>query len=187
MSSASSDYAEPTRGRCECLSHKERQNSREGGEGGSPAYTVLITMRIYTLGFTKKSAQEFFDTLKRNNIKQIADVRLNNISQLAGFTKKDNLRYFLRELCGIDYYHFEFLAPTKEIRDKYAETRDWDIYAREYTELLASRGILDKLEKSFFDRKTCFLCSEASPDHCHRRLLAQYLEEHWGDIDVLHL
>lgn len=187
MSSASSDYAELTRGRCECLSHKGRQNSREGREGGSPAYTVLITMRIYTLGFTKKRAQEFFDTLKRNDIKQIVDVRLNNISQLAGFTKKNNLQYFLRELCSIDYYHFEFLAPTKEIRDKYAKTRDWDIYAREYIELLESRSILDKLEKSFFDRKTCFLCSEASPDHCHRRLLAQYLEEHWGDIDVLHL
>lgn len=147
----------------------------------------MITMRVYTLGFTKKSAQEFFDTLKRNNIKQIVDVRLNNISQLAGFTKRDNLQYFLRELCGIDYYHFEFLAPTKEIRDKYAKSKDWDIYASEYIELLESRSILDKLDKSFFDRKTCFLCSEASPDHCHRRLLTQYLEEHWGDIEVLHL
>lgn len=187
MSSASSDYAEFTGGGCECLSRKERQNSREGREGDGPAYTVLITMRIYTLGFTKKSAQEFFGTLKRNNIEQIVDVRLNNISQLAGFTKKDNLQYFLRELCGVHYYHFEFLAPTKEIRHNYAKTRDWDSYAREYIGLLESRSVLDKLDKSFFDRKTCFLCSEASPDHCHRRLLTQYLEEHWGNIEVLHL
>jgi uncharacterized protein (DUF488 family) len=187
MSSASSHYTESTGAKCDCLSHKGRQDSGEGRERGSSAYTVLITMRIYTLGFTRKSAQEFFDTLKRNNIKQIVDIRLNNISQLAGFTKRDNLKYFLRELCGVDYYHFDFLAPTKEIRDKYAKSRDWDIYAREYIELLESRSILDILDKSFFDRKTCFLCSEASPDHCHRRLLTQYLEEHWGDIEVLHL
>lgn len=144
-------------------------------------------MRIYTLGFTKKSAQQFFRTLKRNRIKQIVDVRLNNVSQLAGFTKKDDLRYFLKELCGIDYYHFEFLAPTKEIRDRYVKTRDWDTYAKEYAELLESRSVLDKLDRSFFDRTTCFLCSEASPDHCHRRLLAQYLQEHWRKVEVIHL
>jgi len=147
----------------------------------------LITMKIYTLGFTKKSAREFFDALKRNNIKQIVDVRLNNISQLAGFTKKHDLQYLLRELCGVDYYHFEFLAPTKEMRDKYVKSKNWDIYAREYIELIESRNVLDRLDKSFFDRETCFLCSEASPDHCHRMLLTQYLEEHWGDIEVSHL
>lgn len=144
-------------------------------------------MKIYTIGFTQKSAQEFFNTLKRNNIEQIVDIRLNNTSQLAGFTKKDNLEYFLRELCGIDYYHLEFLAPTKETRDKYAKSKNWDIYTREYIELLESRNALDKLEKSFFERRTCFLCSEASPEHCHRRLLAEYLKEHWGDIEVVHL
>jgi uncharacterized protein (DUF488 family) len=144
-------------------------------------------MKIYTLGFTKKSAQEFFDTLRRNNIKQMVDVRLNNISQLAGFTKKNSLQYFLRELCSIDYYHFEFLAPTKEIRDRYAKNKNWNAYAREYIELLDRRCVLDKLDEAFFDRETCFLCSESSPDHCHRKLLTQYLEEHWGDIEVFHL
>jgi uncharacterized protein (DUF488 family) len=144
-------------------------------------------MEVYTIGFTQKSAQEFFDTLKRNNIGQIVDIRLNNTSQLAGYTKKSDLRYFLRELCGIDYYHFEFLAPTKEIRDQYARSKDWDIYSREYIELLESRDVLNKLEKSFFERRTCFLCSEALPEHCHRRLLTEYLQEHWGDIEVVHL
>jgi len=147
----------------------------------------LIIMRIYTVGFTRKSAQEFFDTLKRNNIKQIVDIRLNNTSQLAGFTKKDDLQYFLRELCGVDYYHFKFLAPTKEMREQYAKSKNWGIYAREYIKLLQSRNILDKLDKSFFGRETCFLCSEASAEHCHRRLLTQYLKEHWEDVEVVHI
>jgi len=144
-------------------------------------------LTIYTIGFTKKSAQEFFDTLRRNNIKQIADIRLNNVSQLAGFAKRDDLRYFLKELCDIDYYHFECLAPTKEMRDRFAESKNWDIYAAEYTALLGSRSVLDKLDRSFFDRETCLLCAEASPQQCHRRLLAQYLAEHWEDVQVRHL
>ena len=144
-------------------------------------------MRVYTIGFTKKSASEFFDTLRRNTIKQVVDVRINNVSQLAGFAKRDDLKYFLGELCGADYHHFEFLAPTKEMKDEYAQRKDWDAYARVYTELLASRNVLNRLDKSFFGRETCLLCSEASPDKCHRRLLTQYLQEHWGDIEVTHL
>ena len=147
----------------------------------------MIIMKIYTIGFTRKNAQEFFDALKRNNIKQIVDIRLKNTSQLAGFTKRDDLQYFLKELCGAYYYHFEFLAPTKEMRDKYAKSKNWDIYAGEYIELLDNRNVLSKLDKSFFERETCFLCSEASAEHCHRRLLVQYLKEHWGDIEVVHL
>ncbi|ATZ61346.2 MAG: DUF488 domain-containing protein [Methanosarcinales archaeon Met12] len=144
-------------------------------------------MKIYAIGFTKKSAKEFFEVLKRNNIEQIIDIRLNNTSQLAGFTKKDDLVYFLKELCDIDYYHFKFLAPTKEIRDRYIKSKEWDVYANEYIELLESRKVIDKLDKPFFERRTCFLCSEASADHCHRRLLAEYLKEHWDDVKVVHL
>lgn len=144
-------------------------------------------MRIYTIGFTKKSAQEFFDTLRKNSIKQIIDIRLNNVSQLTGFTKRENLEYFLRELCDIDYHHLGFLAPTKEIRDEYARTKDWDTYAGEYMQLLDSRCVLDKLDKGAFEREACFLCSEASPDYCHRRLLTQYLADKWGDTEVRHL
>ena len=147
-------------------------------------------MKIYTIGFTKKSAKEFFEILKRNNIEQIIDIRHNNTSQLAGFTKKNDLEYFLKELCSIDYYHFKFLAPTKEIRDQYIKNKDWDVYVNEYIGLLEIRKLLDnldKLDKSFFERKTCFLCSEASADHCHRRLLVEYLKEHWDDVEVIHL
>lgn len=144
-------------------------------------------MKLYTLGFTKKSAREFFETFKINNIEQMIDVRLNNTSQLAGFTKKEDLKYFLKELCGIDYYHFNFLAPTKEIRDRYNKDRDWSLYTKAYIELLENRKILDKLDKSFFERKTCFLCTEVSAEHCHRGLLAEYLKQHWKDVEVIHL
>lgn len=144
-------------------------------------------MKMYTIGFTKKSAKEFFEILKRNNIEQVIDIRLNNTSQLAGFTKKDDLMYFLKELCGIDYYHLKFLAPTKEIRDRYIKGKDWDVYFNDYIELLKSRKILDEIDKSFFAKKTCFLCSEASADHCHRRLLVEYLKKHWGDVEITHL
>lgn len=144
-------------------------------------------MKIFTIGFTKKSAKEFFEILKTNNIEQIIDIRLNNTSQLAGFTKKDNLEYFLKELCSIDYSHFIFLAPTKEIRDRYIKSKDWDVYVKEYIELLDNRKVLDKLDKSYFNRKSCFLCSEASADHCHRRLLVEYLKEHWDYVEIVHL
>jgi len=144
-------------------------------------------MKIFTIGFTKKSAKEFFEILKTNNIEQIIDIRLNNTSQLAGFTKKDNLEYFLKELCSIDYCHFIFLAPTKEIRDRYIKSKDWDVYVKEYIELLDNRKVLDKLDKSYFKRKSCFLCSEASADHCHRRLLVEYLKEHWDYVEIVHL
>lgn len=144
-------------------------------------------MKIYTIGFTKKSAKDFFELLKKNQIEQIADIRLNNTSQLAAFAKKNDLEYFLKELCNIDYNHFEFLAPTKEIRNQYIKSKDWEVYATEYIELLESRKVLDELDKSFFEKKTCFLCSEATADHCHRGLLAEYLKKHWDGIEVEHL
>lgn len=144
-------------------------------------------MKLYTIGFTKKNAKEFFAILKREKIEQIVDIRLNNTSQLAGFTKKDDLEYFLNELCGIDYHHFTFLAPTKEIRDRYTNSKDWGVYVNEYNGLLENRKVLDKLDKSFFESKTCFLCSEASANYCHRRLLVEYLKGHWSDVEVTHL
>jgi len=144
-------------------------------------------MRIYTIGFTKKSAEKFFEILKANDVAQIVDVRLNNTSQLAGFAKRDDLEYFLNELCGIDYHQFKFLAPTKEIRDSYNKEGDWNRYVDEYTSLLEKRKVLDILDRSFFETDTCLLCSESSADHCHRRLLAEYLKKHWKSVEVVHL
>lgn len=140
-------------------------------------------MKIYTIGFTKKSAEAFFGILKDNQIEQLVDIRLNNKSQLAGFTKMRDLEYFLREIAGIDYYYFDFLAPTKELRKM---VKDWDLYTQEYLKLLEKRNVLQNIEPEFFKKKTVLLCSEPVASDCHRGILTKYLQEQW-DIEVVHL
>ncbi|MCD5425374.1 MAG: DUF488 domain-containing protein [Methanosarcinaceae archaeon] len=144
-------------------------------------------MIIYTIGFTKKNAKTFFEILDKNNISRIIDVRLNNTSQLAGFIKRDDFKYFLSALCNIDYYHAAILAPTKESRDRYNKGKDWNQYVKDYIKILEYRKVLDVLDKSLFEKNACILCSEVIPDYCHRRLLAEYLKKHWGDVKVIHL
>jgi len=144
-------------------------------------------MNIYTIGFTKKSAKEFFEILKRNKIEQVVDIRLNNTSQLAGFAKKNDLKYFLKEILNIEYFHFEFLAPTEELREIYPKGNDWNLYVKRFRQLLNDRKILNKLDKPFFEKRTCLLCAESTPENCHRRLLAEYLKENWSDVKIIHL
>ncbi|MGI6481955.1 MAG: DUF488 family protein [Methanobacterium sp.] len=140
-------------------------------------------MKIYTIGFTKKSAEEFFKLLLDNRIEQLVDIRLNNKSQLAGFTKMKDLIYFLKEIANIDYYYFDFLAPTKELRDM---VQDWPLYTENYLNLLEDRDVLNKLDKDFFNKPTVFLCSETKASDCHRGILANYLKDNW-DVEVVHL
>lgn len=145
-------------------------------------------MKIYTIGFTKKTAGEFFELLRRNGITRLIDVRLNNVSQLAGFTKRDDLEYFLREICDADYIHEPLLAPTQEMLDKYKKAKgDWNEYTREFLTLMAARKIEKRINPSLFAGKAIMLCSEPTPEHCHRRLVAEYLQKHWGDIQIQHL
>ena len=141
-------------------------------------------MKIYTIGFTRKTAKEFFQILKDNQIEQLVDIRLNNTSQLAGFTKKRDLEYFLKEISNIDYYYYDFLAPTKELREM---VDNWPLYTREYLKLLEERNVLDQLNPEFFQKRTVLLCSEPSADKCHRGISADYLHEHWEDVEVIHL
>ncbi|MDI9434531.1 MAG: DUF488 domain-containing protein [Euryarchaeota archaeon] len=141
-------------------------------------------MKIYSIGFTKKTAKEFFQILKDNQIEQLVDIRLNNTSQLAGFTKKKDLEYFLKEISNIDYYYFDYLAPTKELRTM---VEDWPLYINEYLKLLEERKVLDRLNPELFQKRTVFLCSEPSADKCHRGILTDYLKEHWEDVEVIHL
>ena len=144
-------------------------------------------MKIYTIGFTKKSASSFFGALKDSGAKRLVDVRLNNKSQLAGFAKRDDLEYFLKELCGIDYVPVPELAPTQEIlRDYRKGELTWDDYEREFRELLAERRIEETVPKEWLE-DGCLLCSEHEPDHCHRRLVVEYLQERWGGIEIDHL
>ena len=129
-------------------------------------------MKICTIGFTKKAAETFFELLTKNGVERLIDIRLNNNSQLAGFTKINDLKYFLEKLGGIEYYYFDFLAPTKRIRDTFRESKDWDLYTKQFLQLLEERKVLEKLDEKFFKGKTCcLLCSEANFEHCHRKLV----------------
>jgi uncharacterized protein (DUF488 family) len=145
-------------------------------------------MEIYSIGFTQKSASEFFETLKAHGIERLLDVRLNNTSQLAGFAKQADLAYFLRAICGAVYEHEPLLAPTQEMLDTYKKKKgDWDVYTEEYLNLIRSRGVESVLSKESFDKRTVLLCSEAAAEHCHRRLALEYLKKHWSDIMIHHL
>ncbi len=144
-------------------------------------------MRLYTIGFTKKTAHRFFDLLKTSGAKCVVDVRLNNVSQLAGFAKKNDLAYFLKEICGMEYVHLPELAPTKDILDEYKKQKgDWRTYEDRFLALMKQRRIEESVPKEVV-ADGCLLCSEDKPHHCHRRLVADYLKEHWGDVDISHL
>ena len=144
-------------------------------------------MRLFTIGFTKKSAESFFSLLKGSGTKRLVDVRLNNVSQLAGFTKKDDLRYFLLAICGMDYVHLPELAPTQPMLDAYKKEKgDWAAYEVQFLDLMKSREIEKSLSKDVL-ADACLLCSEDKPQHCHRRLVAEYLRDKWGDVEIIHL
>lgn len=145
-------------------------------------------MEIYSIGFTQKSAREFFGTLKAHGVERLLDVRLNNTSQLAGFAKQADLAYFLREICGIVYEHEPLLAPTQDILDAFKKRKgDWDVYNHAYLSLIRSRKVESVLSKESFLKKTVLLCSEATPEHCHRRLALEYLQRHWEGVELHHL
>ena len=144
-------------------------------------------LRVYTIGFTKKSASEFFGLLRDSGARRLVDVRLNNVSQLAGFAKRDDLEYFLHELCGMEYLHMPELAPNKEMLAAYRnEHMHWDTYERQFLALMDERRIADTVEKSII-ADSVLLCSEDKPERCHRRLVAEYLDRHWGDVEIVHL
>ena len=144
-------------------------------------------MKIFTIGFTKKSAETFFTRLTEAGVKRLVDVRLNNVSQLAGFTKKDDLRYFAKAICDIDYLHVPELAPTAEILDAFKKQKgDWQLYERQFLSLMTERRIEDTVRPQLPDG-SCLLCSEETPEHCHRRLVAEYLNRHWGDVEIHHI
>jgi uncharacterized protein (DUF488 family) len=142
---------------------------------------------IFTIGFTKSSAASFFTRLKEAGVKKVIDVRLHNDSQLAGFAKKDDLRYFLDALCGMEYVHLPELAPTQELFTAYKKQKgEWSDFEKQFIALMKSRRIEASLPRETFDG-ACLLCSEDTPEHCHRRLVAEYLKDKWGDVDIIHL
>lgn len=146
-----------------------------------------VRVKIFTIGFSKKSAETFFSRLKKTGVRRLVDVRLNNVSQLAGFTKKNDLSYFCREIGGLDYVHLPSLAPTQEILDAYRKHKGgWAVYQRQFLDLIRARRIEEETSRELLDGG-CLLCSEEKPDHCHRRLVAEYLREKWGDVEIEHI
>jgi len=145
-------------------------------------------MEICSIGFTQKTAEQFFTILRNANIRRLVDVRLNNVSQLAGFTKREDLQFFLKEICGADYRHEPLLAPTQEILDDFKKKKgSWVEYEKEFQALIKSRKIEETIDRGLFSVPTVLLCSEPTPEHCHRRLVLEYLRVKWGDVTITHL
>jgi len=143
---------------------------------------------IYSIGFTQRTAEEFFGALNTAGVKRLLDVRLNNTSQLAAFAKRDDLRFFLRKICDADYEHEPLLAPIQEMLDAYKKRKGaWAEYEQEFLALMQERRVEDKISRAAFERPTALLCSERTAECCHRRLVMEYLAEKWGGVTIRHL
>lgn len=148
----------------------------------------MALTQIYTIGFTHKSAEQFFELLRQRSIRRLIDVRLNNTSQLAGFSKKSDLPYFLNQILGAQYLHEPLLAPTGELLKAYQKGKiDWNRYEESFLALLREREVERRIPRSLFDRPTVLLCSEPTPEFCHRRLVAEHLARAWDSVEIIHL
>jgi uncharacterized protein (DUF488 family) len=144
-------------------------------------------LKIFTIGFTKKPAREFFGKLRRPGLVRLLDVRLNNVSQLAGFSKRDDLAFFCESVLGIQYIHLPQLAPTQELLDAYKKAKgEWGEYEAKFLALMAERKVEETLERDAIGGG-CLLCSEPAPEHCHRRLVAEYFQQRWPEVEIEHI
>lgn len=146
-------------------------------------------MRLYTIGFTQKRAETFFELLRSHGVRRLVDIRLRPDGQLSGFARKDDLPYFLDRLAdGCQYVHLPELAPTKEILTDYREDKDWSRYVQRFEAMMDERGIPQALDRAEFEAAACcLLCSEATPEQCHRRLVAERLAARWPGVEIVHL
>lgn len=143
---------------------------------------------IYTIGFTRKRAEEFFALLRGAGVETLVDIRLHNRSQLAGFAKRDDLAWFAREIAGIEYVHVPDLAPTQELFEAYKRRGgSWAAFEQGFRQLMETRGAVEGFDRGLLRRRPCFLCSEAAPEHCHRRLVAEALAATEPGMQVMHL
>lgn len=146
---------------------------------------------LFTIGFTKKTAEEFFRLLDQAKVERVIDIREKRVGQLAGFAKYPDIAFLLDRILGIEYLYEPLLAPSPEIRDAYRTTKDWEAYEKSFLELMDQRKVLESIELSRFEGKVALLCSEAGPEKCHRRLLAELLAIHWNalghHVEVAHL
>lgn len=150
-----------------------------------------MNFTLFTIGFTKKTAEEFFHLLQEAGVRKIVDVRENRGGQLAGFAKYPDIAFFVHRLLGMEYVHEPLLAPSPEIRKAYRKTRDWAQYERSFFELMDQRKVLEQMTPDAFVGNVALLCSEAEPEKCHRRLVAEMLAVHWTasgyHVEIKHL
>lgn len=145
-------------------------------------------MRLYTIGFTKKTAEQFFVLLQQNGVQRVVDIRVHPNSQLSGFARQQDLRYFLPQLIQCAYDHVASLCPTEEILTDYRKTDDWGLYVQRFEQLMDERNVPGGLDRASFENSaSCLLCSEATPEQCHRRLVAERLARFWPDVEIIHL
>lgn len=145
-------------------------------------------MRLYTIGFTKKPAERFFSLLTEHGVTTLVDIRLNPDGQLSGYAKRHDLAFFLDRIGKIGYFHLPLLAPERAILSDYRNSHDWPMYVQRFEALMDQRDIPAALDRAFFERQTCcLLCSEATPEQCHRRLVAERLAAAWPGLEVVHL
>ncbi len=146
-------------------------------------------MKLYTIGFTQKSAETFFCLLCQHSIQRLVDIRLNPGGQLSGFARQNDLPYLLTNLAAnCQYVYMPELAPTKAILTDYRKNRDWQEYAERFEALMDQRQMPEKLDRESFERfSSCLLCSEPTPKQCHRRLVAERIAAAWTDVEIIHL
>ena len=144
--------------------------------------------KVYTIGFTKKTAAQFFESLKSAGIRRLIDIRLRGASQLAGFAKQTNLPYFLEAICNAEYVHEPLLTPPKDLLAAYRKKQiRWEDFEKTFLAALAERRVEERVNRDLFAEPAVLLCSEAEPAHCHRRLVAEYLQTKWGELEIVHL
>jgi uncharacterized protein (DUF488 family) len=144
-------------------------------------------IKLYTIGFTGKPAEKFFSLLTNSGVIKVVDTRINNVSQLAGFAKGSDLKFFVKKIGDMDYEHKIDFAPTKELLTRYRDKQiTWPEYETEYLNLLDMRKVSQKTDIEKL-HENCLLCSEHTPEKCHRRLLAEYLKHVRSDIQIIHL
>lgn len=145
-------------------------------------------MRLYTIGFTKKTAERFFSLLTDHGVATLVDIRLNPDGQLSGYAKRTDLAWFLDRIANIDYRHLPQLAPTDAILSDYRRDHDWPMYVHRFEALMEQRDVPAALDRALFAQQVCcLLCSEATPEQCHRRLVAERLAAAWPELEVVHL
>jgi uncharacterized protein (DUF488 family) len=143
--------------------------------------------KLYTMGYTQKPAKKFFNLIDKYEIKRIIDIRLHNNTQLAGFTKQNNLKYFLKRLSDCDYCHIPLMAPSKDIFDDSKKNGlEWKEYASRFNKLINQRKIEQLINEDDIDG-ACLLCCEPEATNCHRSLVAEYLQKYFGDIQIIHI